>query len=116
MLKQTRITGGDIVRDPTSDFKDDGTRFEAYLYKNCIPITRASGTGSDECFIAIDIYEISDDKNNKEEWKLADYFDGVPREMYDRKILLAICEYFYQKYVEKNPNPDMSNLPREFQN
>ena len=110
--KQTRITGPDIERDRSLDFSDDGTRFEGYMYKRRIPITRAAGTGLDECFICI-----RRDYTNeipREEWNLCDYFNGVPRDKYNRETLVAICEYLYQKYFEKNPNPDKSELPGEF--
>lgn len=109
MLKQTRIVGPDIMRDTSLDFSDDGTRFEGYMYKGCIPIHRAAGTGSEECYISIRFDYTSEISNS--EWKLCDYFNGVDREKYDRKVLVAICEYLYQKYFEKNPNPDTSDLP-----
>jgi len=109
MLKQTRITGQDIIRDPSLDFSDDGNRFEGYMYKGCIPITRAAGTGLDECFIAIR-YDYTREIASSE-WKLCNYFNGVDRDKYDRKVLVAICEYLYQKYFEKNPNPDTNDLP-----
>ena len=109
MQKQTRIVGPDIVRDYSLDFEDDGTRFEGYMYKGCIPITRAAGTGMDECFISIRCDYTSEIPNS--EWKICDYFNGVDRDKYDRKVLVAICEYLYQKYFEKNPNPDINNLP-----
>ena len=106
----TRITGQDIVRDRSEDFEDDGTRFEGYKYKGSIIITRAAGTGLDECFIAIHCpvpYSMLDEKDRElEEW-----FNGVPRDKYNRQILNAICEYFYQKFIEKNPNPIVDGLP-----
>ena len=89
MQKQTRIVGPDIVRDHSLDFEDDGTRFEGYMYKGCIPITRAAGTGMDECFISIRCDYTSEIPNS--EWKICDYFNGVDRDKYDRKCLVAIC-------------------------
>lgn len=111
-LKHTRLAGGDIVRESYHDFEDDGTRFEGYEYKRSIPITRAAGTGSDNCYISIRLDYIT--SHNGDFWKdhkYADYFNGVDRSKYNRQTLLAICEYLYQKYIEKNPNPDMSGLP-----
>ena len=105
----TKLTGKDIKRDSSLDFSDDGTRFEGYMYKGCIPITRAAGTGLDECFICIRWDYTSEIPNS--EWKLCDYFNGVPREKYNRNTLVAICEYLYQKYFEKNPRVDTSELP-----
>ena len=111
--QQTRVTGGDIVRDPQYEFSDDGTRFEGYSYKGSVPITRAAGTGSDECFISIRLdYIVS--HNAPDFWKdlkYAEYFNGVDRSKYNRQVLNDICEYLYQKYIEKNPHPDTDNLP-----
>lgn len=114
MQKITRITGTDIVRDESLDFSDDGTRFEGYLYKGTIPIHRAAGTGSDLCFIDIR-WDYTHGVIPREEWKLCGYFNGVSRERYNRQVLVNICEYLYQKYYEKNPHPDKSGLPSEYQ-
>lgn len=110
----TRVTGGNIVRDHQYDFSDDGTRFEGYSYKGSIPITRASGTGLDECFISIQLDSITS-RNAPDYWedsKYAEYFNGVDRNKYNRQVLNNICEYLYQKYIEKNPHPDKDNLPK----
>ena len=111
--QQTRVTGGDIVRDPQYDFSDDGIRFEGYSYKGSIPITRAAGTGFDECFITIRLdYIVSHSAPDYwKDFKYAGYFNCVDRSKYNRQVLNDICEYLYQKYIEKNPNPDTSNLP-----
>ena len=106
----TRVTGPNIVRDTSEDFTDDGTKFVGYKYKGSIVITRASGTGSEYCFIAIHCpvpYSMLDAKDRK----LQDYFNYVPREKYDRQTLNEICEYFYQKIIEKNPNPIIDGVP-----
>jgi len=113
MNQITRLTGIDIKREPSLDFSDDGTRFEGYLYKGVIPISRASGTGMPDCFI--DIRWDYTTEIPRSEARMCGHFNGVPRDRYDRKILVAICEYLYQKYFEKNPNPDKSGLPAEYQ-
>lgn len=113
MNKITRITGKDIVRAERYDFSDDGTRFEGYLYKNSVPITRAAGTGSEYCFISVRLDYITSiySPDYSEDSKYADYFNYVDRDKYNRQTLVNICEYIYQKYIEKNPNPDKSDLP-----
>ena len=110
MNKITRLVGTDIERDESLDFTDDGTRFEGYLYKKTIPIHRASGTGMDLCFIDIR-WDYTSGIIPREEGRLCGYFNGVSREKYDRNVLVAICEYLYQKYYEKNPHPDTDGLP-----
>ena len=108
--QHTRITGTDIAREPSLDFSDDGTRFEGYLYKGTIPIHRAAGTGSEYCFISVR-YDYTHGVIPRSLWKFCDYFNYVPREKYDRKVLVAMCEYLYQRYYEKNPHPYMDGLP-----
>ena len=116
MLKQTRLTCEEIKRNPSGDFMDDGTRFESYLFKDKIEITRASGTGSPNCFIAIQTYKILPGGSERTaelkdfEFKLANYFNYVPREMFDRTVLLNICHYFYEKYINHVETPEC-NLP-----
>lgn len=109
----TRITGGNIARDRQYDFSDDGTRFEGYSYKGSIPITRAAGAGFDECFISIRLDYITSFSAPDvwDDWNYSNYFNGVNRSKYNRQILNDICEYLYQKYIEKNPHPDTDNLP-----
>lgn len=107
----TRLVGGDINRNTRYDYVDDGTRFEGYDYKGCIPITRAAGAGFDECFIVIRPDYTSEIPWSMSMWRLCEYFNGVPRESYDRKVLIAIYEYLYQRYFEKNPHPDTDGLP-----
>ena len=112
-LKQTRVSGGDIRRDSKYDFEDDGTRFEGYSYKGSVPITRAAGTGLDLCFIAVrlDYITSTNSPDFYTDLKYCDYFNYVDRDKYNRQVLLNICEYIYEKYIEKNPHPSKDNLP-----
>lgn len=107
----TIIVGGDIKREPRYDSTDNGFSFEGYVYKNCIPITKAVETSSNELYIYICIRSDYINEIPNSEFRLCNYFNGVDRDLYNRRTLVAICEYLYQKYFEKNPNPDTSDIP-----
>lgn len=85
-IRLTSIPG--VTRNREEDFTDDGNRFQAYLYKDLIPITYLRADG--EVYITIAFHHI--DGINYKEYKEfpsymhADDFNGVSVEDFDPQV------------------------------
>ena len=92
-MKRVRVTSIDgVVRDEKRDYRDDGTTFKAYLYKNKIPFTYTTWRG--DIFLSIRLDMAGMDWEEYKNIKERDEFNGVSREQWDPiefKRCLDVC-------------------------
>lgn len=92
-MKRVRVTSIEgVVRDEKRDYRDDGTCFKAYLYKNKVPFTYTTWGG--DIFLAIRLDMAGMDWEEYKDIEERREFNGVSREKWDPiefKRCLDVC-------------------------
>ena len=89
-----------FMRDPQHDFKDDGSRFQAYIHRSGMPMTYTSYQG--DAYIALRPDYLGE-LNYKEYSKLpsykdADIYNGVPKSSVDTAKLDQVATQLMDEY------------------
>lgn len=95
-IRLTSIPG--VTRDKENDFRDDGTYFQMYLYKNVVPISYARYQS--DVYITVAFHHL--DNMSYEEYKDfpsyrsgADKYNGVPANQFNAADFQSILEEAY---------------------
>jgi hypothetical protein len=84
-----------FVRHNEKDFRDDGTNFRFYYYKNQLPISVATACGMKFVCIRLD-YAGFRYPDYKEDYEILDMFNGCYD--VDMEKLIENCEFILNKY------------------
>lgn len=92
-MKRVRLTSIEgVTRDERRDYRDDGTLFKAYLYKNKVPFTYTTWDG--DIFLSIRLDMAGMDWEEYKDIEERREFNGVPRESWNPdefKRCLDVC-------------------------